>query len=356
MIKASASSLDRIAACPGSHAAEQGMPYKPSEAAAEGTMLHDVMSGVRDTKGLTSGQRRYISYCSEQGRALLAEHVDGEKPEVVKEWYAQARLLDHIVSAKSDFTAWGDTKALVIDWKFGREPVDRAEVNLQLRPYAIIAAQEKPAIEVTTVAIVQPAVAPEDRVTVAQYTREDIHQAKAELNYILVAASKADAKRVPGAHCRYCKALGTTRCPESTEQAMALVPLTNAQVMPTGAELAKFIGAWKLMEPMGKVLMEHAREQLQADPDSIPGWYLTDDIPIRSLPDVETAWKAADAAGVTAAEFMAACSVGVGSLEEIMRARFEWRAKDTKGEFNRIMAEALASETKRGSIKRKELR
>lgn len=316
-------------------------------------MLHDVMSGVRDTKGLTSGQRRYISYCSEQGRALLTEHVDGEKPETTKEWYSQARLLDHIVSAKVDFTAWGETKALVIDWKFGRDPVDRAEVNLQLRPYAIIAAQEKPTIELTTVAIVQPTVAPEDRVTVAQYTRDDIQTAKAELNDILVAASKPDAPRKPGAHCRYCKALGTSRCPESTEQAMSLVPLTNAQVMPTGAELAKFIGAWKLMEPMGKVLLEHAREQLQADPDSIPGWYLTDDIPVRSLPDVETAWAAADAAGVSAQEFMAACSVSVTQLEERMRAKFGWRAKDTKGEFNRIMADALASETKRGSIKRR---
>lgn len=352
MIKASASNLDRIAACPGSHAAEQGMPYKPSEAAQEGTMLHDVMSGVRDTKGLTSGQRRYISYCSEQGRALLAEHVDAEKPEVVKEWYAQARLLDHIVSAKSDFTAWGETKALVIDWKFGREPVDRAEVNLQLRPYAIIAAQEKPAIELTTVAIVQPTVAPEDRVTVAQYTREDILQAKEQLNDILVVAAKTDAKRTPGAHCRYCKALGTNRCPESTEQAMSLAPLTNAQVMPVGAELAKFLEAKVLLKPMLEALENHAREQLQSDPDSIPGWHLTDDIPIRTLPDVETAWAAADAAGVTAAEFMAACSVGVGALEEKMRAKFGWRAKDTKGEFNRIMADALASETKRGSIKR----
>lgn len=352
MIKASASNLDRIAACPGSHAAESGMPYKPSDAAAEGTMLHDVMSGARNTDGLTSGQRRYINYCSEQGKALLAEHVDGEKPEIVKEWYAQVRLLDHIVSAKSDFTAWGEKKALVIDWKFGREPVDRAEVNLQLRPYAIIAAQEKLTIELTTVAIVQPTVAPEDRVTVCQYTREDILTAKEELNEILVAAAKPDAPRIPGPHCRYCKALGTSRCPESREQAMALVPLTNAQVMPVGAELAKFLGMAQLMKPMIETLEEHAREQLLADPASIPGWILTPDIPIRTLPDVETAWAAAEAGGMTPEQFMAACSVSVRSLEDAMREKFGWRAKDTRAEFNALMGSAIVMDTKRGSIKR----
>lgn len=352
MIKASASSLDRIAACPGSHVAEQGLPYKPSDAAAEGTLLHDVMSGQRDTKGLTTAQRRYINYCGEQGRALLAEHVDAEKPEIVKEWYSQARLLDSIVSTKLDFVAWGDTKALVIDWKFGHNPVDRAEVNLQLRPYAIIAAQEKPGIQSVVVAVVQPTVAPEDRVTVAEYTRDDILQAKAEINAILVDAAKPDAPRVPGAHCKYCKALGTTRCPESAEVATTLVPLTKSQVMPVGAELAKFIDAWKIMEPMVKALMEHAREQLQADPSSVPGYELTPDIPIRTLPDVEAAWAAAEAAGITADQFMLACSVSIGPLEEAMRKKFSWRAKDTRAEFGKIMGEAITMETKRGSIKR----
>lgn len=352
MIKASASNLDRIAACPGSYTAEQRMPYKPSDVAAEGTLLHDVMSGQRDTKGLTTGQRRYINYCGEQGRLLLAEHVDSDKPETTKEWYSQARLLDSIVAAKLDFAAWGEKKALVIDWKFGHDPVDRAEVNLQLRPYAIIAAQEKPGIEITTVAIVQPTVAPEDRVTVCQYTREDILQAKEELNAILRTAEQNPDKRIPGAHCRYCKALGTSRCPESVQVAQTLIPLTKAQVMPTGAELAKFVAAWQIMKPMGEALMEHAREQLLADPQSIPGWYLTDDIPIRKLNDVEAAWAAAEAVGITAEQFMAACSVSVTPLEEAMRAKFGWRAKDTKSEFRKIMGDAITMETKRGSIKR----
>ncbi len=352
MIKASASSLERIAACPGSHAAEQGLPYKPSDAAAEGTLLHEVMSGARDTKGLKSAQRRYINFCGEQGRSLLAEHVDAEKPEIVKEWYSQARLLDSIVSTKLDFVAWGDTKALVIDWKFGHEAVDRAEVNLQLRPYAIIAAQEKPSTEVVSVAVVQPTVSPEERVTVAQYTREDIQQAKEEVNAILWAASKTDAPRTPGAHCKYCKALGTNRCPESVDVATSLIPLTKAQVMPVGAELAKFVNAWQILKPMGEALMEHAREQLLADPDSIPGWVLTPDIPIRKLNNVDVAWAAAESAGVSAEQFMGACTVSIGPLEEALREKFGWRAKDTRNEFAKIMGEAITMETKRGSVKR----
>ena len=352
MIKASASSLGRIAACPGSHAAESQLPGRNSRGADEGTNLHDVMSGVRDRKGLTSGQIWAVEFCERQDQELTLLHIGGLLWDDRREWASAARLLDSIIMGKPDRVIWGGNLALVEDYKFGRIEVDHAEINLQLRAYAILAAQENRYHDAVTVAIIQPHATLESRVTVAQYTRGDIQKAKEELNDILVTASKPDAPRKPGAHCRYCKALGTSRCPESTEQAMSLVPLTNAQVMPVGAELAKFIAAWKLMEPMGKVLMEHAREQLQADPESIPGWYLTDDVPVRALPDVETAWAAADAAGVTAEEFMAACSVGVGALEEKMRAKFGWRAKDTKGEFNRIMASALASETKRGSIKR----
>lgn len=353
MIKASASSLDRIAACPGSHAAESRLPERNSRDADEGTNLHDVMSGARDRKGLTSGQIWAVEFCERQDQALWLEHVAGLIWDERREWASSAQLLDSIITGKPDRVIWGGNLALVEDYKFGRIEVDHAEINLQLRAYAILAAQENRHHEAVTVAIIQPHATLENRVTVAQYAREDILQAKAELNDILVTASKADAPRRPGAHCRYCKALGTSRCPESTEQAMALAPLTNAQVMPVGAELAKFLEAKVLLKPMLEALDNHAREQLQADPASIPGWYLTDDIPVRKLPDVETAWAAADAAGVTAAEFMAACSVGVGALEEKMRAKFGWRAKDTKDQFDRIMAEALASETKRGSIKRR---
>lgn len=350
MIKASASSLDRIAACPGSHAAEGRLPDRPSDTSREGTDLHDVMSGG-DRTGLTTGQLWAIQFCEQQDIDLALRHV-GKVLSERREWDSGVRLLDSIIMGKCDRVVWGKDEILVIDYKFGRIDVADATINLQLMAYAIIAAQEERTTQVATVAVVQPNGTLEDRVTVCQYTREDILTAKIELNNILVAASKADAPRIPGAHCRYCKALGTSRCPESTEQAMALVPLTNAQVMPVGAELANFLGMAQLMKPMIETLANHAREQLQADPHSIPGWYLSDDIPIRTLPDVETAWAAAEAAGVTPGQFMAACSVSVTQLEERMRARFEWRAKDTRSEFNRIMESAIQMGTKRGSIKR----
>jgi hypothetical protein len=44
--------------------------------------------------------------------------------------------------------------------------------------------------------------------------------------------------------------------------------------------------------------------------------------------------------------------VSIGPLEEAMREKFGWRAKDTKAEFAKIMGEAITMETKRGSIRR----
>lgn len=351
MLKASASNLDRIAACPGSVKAEAGMPYKPSEAAQDGTILHEVMSGQRNTAGLTSGQRRYINQCGEAGRELIAEHVDGERPEIVKEWYSQVRLYDGIVAAKVDFAAWGETKALVIDWKFGHSPVDRAEVNLQLRPYAVMAAQEKPAIELVTVAIVQPTVAPEDRVTVCQYTREDIRQAREELNAILKAVSEFSDSRIPGEHCRYCKAVGTARCSESADVITAIAPVSDRDILPVGEELSKLLDLAAVLEPQIERLREHARSEIQAG-HQVPGWTLGADFPTRNLPDVEAAWAAAEAAGVTPAEFTRACKVTVGKLEDVLREKFGWRVKDSKSEFGKVMGEAIKMETRRGILRR----
>lgn len=351
MIKVSASTLDRVSVCPGSVKAEQGMPYTESEAAKEGNLLHEVMSGQRSTAGLTSGQRRYINQCGEVGRELIVEHVDSEKPEIVKEWYSQVRLYDGIVSAKVDFAAWGDTKALVIDWKFGHNPVERAEANLQLRPYACMVAQESLTIELVTVAIVQPTVAPEDRVTVCQYTLDDIRQAREELNAILKGVSEHQDTRIPGEHCRYCKAVGTTRCPESASVITEIAPVKDRDILPSGAELAKLLDMAVVLEPQINRLREHARAEIQAG-NAIPGWAVSADFPTRNLPDVEAAWAAAEAAGVTPAEFTRACKVTVGNLEDVLREKFGWRAKDTKAEFSKVMGEAIVMETRRGSLRK----
>ena len=91
MIKASASSLDRIAACPGSHAAESQLPERNSRDADEGTNLHDVMKGVRDRKGLPSGQIWAVEFCERQDQELSLVYV-GVMKEERREKASAARL------------------------------------------------------------------------------------------------------------------------------------------------------------------------------------------------------------------------------------------------------------------------
>ena len=347
-VKLTASALERYAACPGSHAAEEGLPYEPSRYAAEGTLLHEVMvSG--DTSALTRAQKRLVQICKDAAKELIAEHLPGG---ICKEWlpeaYAQYRLNGGYLSMKIDFVAWTPPVALVTDWKFGYDLVEAAEMNRQLRAYALAAWQEhKEDIETVIVAIVQPTADPLNRVTVAEYSLEDLRQAHDEMQAILDSVRTAIDMRTPSKHCKYCKALGTTRCPEST--AAGLVPIAKRDVMPHGAELGQALNTWQIMKALGPKLEEHAKEEIQAG-NEIPGWHLKPGYPIRTLPNIDRAWERASAAGLEAAEFTSACKVSIGPLQDALTEHYGWSAKEAKAKFAEVMGDAIVMDERGPSL------
>lgn len=346
MIKIAPSAIERYAACPGAYYAEEGLPWKDSGWNTEGTLLHSAVADDAKWDGLTTEQKRVVSICRAAGRQMLVERVPGNS-KYAHETYLQWTARNFKLSGKMDFAAWDDEQSLVIDWKFGRELVEVAASNLQLRCYAVLMDINYPR-ERAVVAIVQPYAEPERRVTICGYGRKDLDQATMELVQIAKTIEDGKDKRVVGPQCKYCKAAGTQRCPESLQNA---VEVAGAELpLPTGAELAGWLERAKAAESVIEAIKQHAVATLQAGA-SVPGWRLGRSQTIRTLPDAAMAWEQAQFT-VPPEKFTEACKVSVTALQDVMAEHCGWASKEAKDRFNEIMGPALVPVDRRGNLER----
>ena len=231
----SASNIHRRAACPGSASAEHGLPNEESVAASEGTMLHSHMADpTLDRSHLTPEQLKTLA-AAEEGDAQIAEIVaaavarrgddwNGEFTQGVEVELWLRKGIKPIFGGHTDlWRYYPSAKVLVIiDYKFGRNPVEEAESNLQLRAYACMGA-DKWDCDHVLVAINQPRLSFENRLTIAEYNRDALKQSKAQLLEIFDASHNKDGTPLENAprnagesQCRYCRA--QLQCPTYQEK------------------------------------------------------------------------------------------------------------------------------------------
>ena len=355
MITLSPSALDRYNLCPGAWAAEKNQPWVEGPWADEGRLMHAVMANEAKADGLTSSQKLDIRICQEVGKDLM-ESTFGKTNDIpfVRERRRQCRLKETTLSGQIDFTAESGDTVLIIDWKFGREPAVPAEINMQLRAYAILAAKNRftddGETERVVVAIVQPRAEFDQRVSVCQYDFTDLSVAATDINAMAIDIQKPDAPRLPGPRqCKYCRAAGTPRCPESIAAATALVNLEPAPpAMPTGKDLGHLLRQAKVAESV----IERLREYAKTTPEALEGsgWSLVPSPPVRALPDVAAAWDIAQH-HLEPEDFMRLCKLSVGVLQETLAEKYNWRARDAKAAFNQIMGAAIVMEERAPQLK-----
>lgn len=372
MIRLSPSSLERYALCPGAYWAEQGMPYQASDYAAEGTLLHSVLGGSATPEqkaSLTRAQKADIEFCVREAKALHVEIFGGTTVDgCISETKLQAKLdADVLLSGQTDYFAFKSSSvgypfqaeedacnALLIDWKFGRDAVDIAASNLQIRAYAVLLDAGVDGLQGKTrvhCAIIQPRVALQDRVTRVVYEPEDIKQARQELLDIASAIRFCGEQRNPGKEqCKYCKALGTDRCPESADTAKALAPLALGDVMPTPERLAQALDLAVVAESVIERYRDYAKEFIAAG-GVIPGWSLKEGNTVRKLKCAGKAWECAQEV-LSPEEFIDACRVGVVDLQNAMADKRRWTQREARANFDHIMAPALTSEQNAPSLVR----
>ena len=130
----SPSKLEQLRICPGSYVMQQGLPETPSAISAEGTLLHNAVA-TGDFTGLNDEQIEVVQQCidfyksfmKEGSQVLFEQAVEIKNPET-GEVLTQG-IVDCIVIVEPDVI-------VVIDWKFGYNPVSNVERNIQLASYS----------------------------------------------------------------------------------------------------------------------------------------------------------------------------------------------------------------------------
>ena len=133
----SPSSLEQYRLCPGSYQMQLGIEERPSEAAAEGTLLHNAVA-TGDFTGLNEEQIELVTRCIEFRKSFIEPdsrdtlvlneeflHIHDENDEEVTNGTADCIILPE------------KPVPILIDWKFGYTPVNAVNENIQLATYAL---------------------------------------------------------------------------------------------------------------------------------------------------------------------------------------------------------------------------
>ena len=349
----SASSMERLALCPGSFLLEAQHGEKTtSDDAALGNRIHDWLAWRK--VALTHDEQDIADACDAQGNQLLTDWLGtGEMPrvEIIREqrlWARDADGLERTWSGKPDAViiaedpATGTRRALVIDYKTGRGDVTQAAGNMQLRALAVLVAEEFVVTEVR-VAIVQPLAG---RPTVCDYDDIALAVAKVEIDSIVRRATTPGQERKPNpAACKWCSAKHA--CPEGRNLALAMAqPLARegGVILLTPEEMAGFLHAARAAEAIIESVRDKARRMLEEDENAIPGWRLKPGVARESITDPQKVFDRVAALGATPERFLSAVTVAKGKLEGIVRELTGEKGKGLKAKMDDILEGA--TETK----------
>lgn len=279
------STAERVINCPGSVAlAAQMPPQVESEAMREGTRRHELVAEILNEK---------IDSRSIDDEKVL-EALDLFDNEFDPKGYA---LFD--VEARVEFpwnkTIFGtadvigrlsDTKAFVLDFKFGDGYQVEAEENQQLMFYAAAALESghwsmKGRTDVELV-IIQP---PFIRRSMIDIRR--LHDFSADLKRAVKLAQEPDAPLVEGDHCRFCPAKAI--CPQKTGAAERAVLVAIDKIGPE--QIGRWMDVAQNVEDWASDVRKLAQKALEAGVP-VKGWKLVNKRAQRSWIDEKAAQAA----------------------------------------------------------------
>lgn len=352
--KPSASGMARIFACPGSWVAEQLCGGDTgSDAAAHGTMLHECMEWGTEPDDPEDADA--VQWCRDAESGLERRFL-GEPGKAYRElrfWDAESLFSGQC--DKVTFSADGKT-ALVLDYKFGRVPVDPAEKNCQLAAMASLIKDNFPAVEVVYASILQPWVSRQEPRAV-KYGADALANAAAAVRGAVRAAMLPGARLVPGDCCKYCRAAATcpaVECNLATSDAVqrwdALSPCARAELY-RRAKMAR-----KLADKIEAAVMADLKAGVE-----LPGLKLGAGRSSFTITDAAGAFGAVSSnLGVTAEEFTACCKVSITALDKLTHEKLKERhagqtVKASKEELRLMLEPYGETKTTAGAIKEMEL-
>lgn len=315
-----ASSLDRIAFCPGSWLLEQKVPATDEDVGLEaqsGIRIHAALAGEIEEEILTPEERETYDACV----ALTKELVPGTH----KGNYAAEQRLYLREGAKVIFSGRFDAAwtaidlTLIIDYKTGRGSVPPADRNWQMRSLAVlwdanhIEDHGKP-IEV---AIIRPLGSPQ--VTRCLYTPEDLQKSHGLLLDMLKLAYDPKApRRASEEACRYCRAKAI--CPEAQQsvyRASSPALVGPALELMSALQLCSLLEACETAKHVIPAIKAEARRRIEAGEKF--GWHLKPGVERERICDLELLHDRCARIGIANREFVAACGMAKNDLKDLVR-------------------------------------
>lgn len=370
----SASKVHRVSMCPASHKMEQhAKDYSDKKDADKGNQVHDILAGEANEDESPFDAVQTAELCEQQAERLLSEWQDAslDTPLGLKELrYGLTELggvvrVDDQTKARILFTGQFDLlyiqggAGLLIDFKalHGKHP--SAIENPQIMSLAVLVAK-KHKLGSVRVALVQPW---KGKPTTADLSAAGLELAESWLMATLEAerVSTLDDRKA-GDWCNHCAArFGCQTFRDAQLQEIERIdPMTIAGIDDKTQAAAMWARANELTPEQhiaaynGLAMVKRYAHAIEAsfkarvEAGEIPGYTTREKKGRRSISDVGKVFAACASHGVTADAFTAECSIGLGSVKELLK-----NATHAKGKaLDKLSDEVLTGcvETGKGSL------
>ena len=361
----SASRMTRIFNCPASFRLNAMETPESSAAAEEGTRLHKCCELLlthphkQSVKENESGIDEYFNLSEEQ-RAF----VDFAVTKVVKlrdacEYDCRLETEKRLWSKSGLFSGQGDVvmleqqlrRATIIDFKFGRGEVERAESNYQLAAMAVLVADNFDFVDTVRAMIIQPrALDKTRRITECEYARADIDAAREAINAACKEAMEAEEpKSKCGYWCGWCPS--SYRCKAAQEAILAQHKLAvSTPNLAIGAHNARrMFERATLVKKYCEDVLAAVKKYIAENPDAECGLALAQGVKRAKLGDAGRIFEAVEGVGITPEEFVNVCDVSISKLQTLYHDKRKLANEKQTKKASDIEAKKLLEE--RGLLK-----
>ena len=355
----SASAFERAAECPGSVAMENeivatGCHYElPDAARKSGIQIHswNALEALGDDPArieLTADERVTAKHCAELRNVGLAAwesrqpNAKGNAELFIEKRFWYRRGFVPLFSGQPDFVKINPAarRAFIINYKTGRLEAEEAADNLQLRAEVVLIKHNFPLLEEISAAIIEPFVS-WDSVQV-RYSGDGLRQAENQIVAIADRTTWEADRRVPGLHCKYCKA--RSYCREAIQYAQGIKqmdPETAVAELPRGEAGSRL---WERIKVAKKLLegLEWAYTRImETDPDALPGYVLPEKGKARRRVPFPRQLKEALGEYLSPDEIDGCADYRLGKIEELLGIKHKIADEELKPLFQKLTKDVV---------------
>jgi len=361
--KTSASNAAADELCPGRHqaqlAAKEVLGEQTSSDADFGSGIHNALA-AQDPSKLDPEQLKTYELCQQVEAGILERYFSSDAMEAMQKQWRHRRLWGifgkHEHSGELDVVYRLGPRALIIEYKCLFGDVESSPRNKQLRDQAVLAWKHFLTLEEIAVAVDQPHLTLKPDICI--YRRPDLQKAEAEMTARIVASNAPGAKRISGElQCQFCDAKAL--CKEYHLWAAAKLPMKQCLLEDpvaawSTAQWVEFCDGMGIAQKWLNMAKDEAKKKLKADPNSIPGFCLTDGRKQRTVVKVNELYARFEKLGGKLENFHNCIDVLLGKLETELRAVTNAKGKGLEKAMDAILSGLIEETRTEGSIARKE--